>query len=31
MSEILFYHLETQPLERVLPLLLEKSLERGWR
>ena len=31
MTEILFYHLETQPLERVLPLLLEKSLERGWR
>ena len=23
--------METQPLERVLPLLLEKSLERGWR
>ncbi|HVY52312.1 MAG TPA: DNA polymerase III subunit chi [Devosia sp.] len=31
MSEILFYHLESQPLERALPLLLEKSLERGWR
>jgi DNA polymerase III subunit chi len=31
MTEILFYHLETQPLERVLPQLLEKSLERGWR
>ena len=31
MTEILFYHLESQPLERVLPLLLEKSLERGWR
>ena len=31
MTEILFYHLETQPLERVLPLLVEKSLERGWR
>lgn len=30
MSEILFYHLETQPLERVLPVLLERSLERGW-
>lgn len=30
MTEILFYHLETQPLERVLPVLLEKSLERGW-
>lgn len=31
MSEILFYHLESQPLERVLPVLLEKSLERGWK
>lgn len=31
MSEVLFYHLERQPLERVLPQLLEKSLERGWR
>lgn len=31
MTEVLFYHLERQPLERVLPLLLEKSLERGWR
>lgn len=31
MTEILFYHLETQPLERVLPQLVEKSLERGWR
>lgn len=30
MAEILFYHLESQPLERVLPVLLEKSLERGW-
>lgn len=30
-AEILFYHLETQPLERVLPVLLERSLERGWR
>jgi DNA polymerase III subunit chi len=30
-TEILFYHLETQPLERVLPQLVEKSLERGWR
>jgi DNA polymerase-3 subunit chi len=30
MSEILFYHLESQPLERVIPVLLEKSLERGW-
>ncbi|MEO6015535.1 MAG: DNA polymerase III subunit chi [Devosia sp.] len=31
MTEILFYHLESQPLERVLPVLLEKTLERGWR
>ena len=31
MTEILFYHLQHQPLERVLPVLLEKSLERGWR
>ncbi|HVV94061.1 MAG TPA: DNA polymerase III subunit chi [Hyphomicrobiales bacterium] len=31
MTEILFYHLTRQPLERALPLLLEKCLERGWR
>ncbi len=31
MTEILFYHLHRQPIERVLPMLLEKSLERGWR
>jgi DNA polymerase-3 subunit chi len=31
MSEVLFYHLEMQPLERVLPMLLEKTIERGWR
>ena len=31
MTELLFYHLHRQPLERVLPTLLEKSLERGWR
>jgi DNA polymerase-3 subunit chi len=30
-TEILFYHLQNQPIERVLPTLLEKSLERGWR
>ncbi len=29
--ECLFYHLERQPLERVLPMLLERTLERGWR
>lgn len=31
MTDVLFYHLERQPLERVLPILVEKSLERGWR
>lgn len=31
MADILFYHLETRPLEAVVPLLLEKTLERGWR
>lgn len=31
MAEVLFYHLERQPLEKVLPQLLEKALERGWR
>ena len=31
MTEILFYHLQRQPMERVLPALLEKSVERGWR
>lgn len=31
MTEILFYHLQHQPLERILPTLIEKSLERGWR
>ena len=31
MTEVLFYHLQGQPLERVLPTLLERSLERGWR
>jgi DNA polymerase-3 subunit chi len=31
MTEMLFYHLQRQPIERVLPTLLEKSLERGWR
>jgi DNA polymerase-3 subunit chi len=31
MAEVLFYHLQQQPLERVLPQLLEKTLERGWR
>lgn len=31
MTEVLFYHLERQPLESILPSLLEKTLERGWR
>ncbi|MDQ0394226.1 DNA polymerase III subunit chi [Labrys monachus] len=31
MTELLFYHLQRAPLERVLPGLLEKSLQRGWR
>jgi len=31
MTEILFYHLKGQSLEQVLPPLLQKSLERGWR
>lgn len=30
-AELLFYHLETRPLESVLPVLLDKTLERGWR
>ncbi len=31
MPEMLFYHLQGQRLENVLPSLLEKSVERGWR
>lgn len=31
MTEILFYHLRGQTPEQVLPALLQKSLERGWR
>jgi DNA polymerase-3 subunit chi len=31
MTEILFYHLQNQPLEAVLPTLLQKTLERDWR
>jgi DNA polymerase-3 subunit chi len=31
MTEVLFYHLQGQKLEGVLPPLLEKSLARGWR
>jgi DNA polymerase-3 subunit chi len=29
--EILFYHLQRRPLEAVLPQLLERSLQRGWK
>jgi len=31
LTEILFYHLQQQGLDQVLPSLLEKSLERGWK
>lgn len=31
MTEILFYELSGQTLERVLPPLVARSLERGWR
>ncbi|MDR1827859.1 MAG: DNA polymerase III subunit chi [Methylobacteriaceae bacterium] len=31
MTEVLFYQLQRQPLERVLPGLIVRSLERGWR
>ena len=31
MGEVRFYHLTERPLERVLPVMLERSLERGWR
>lgn len=31
MTDVLFYHLEQRPLESVLPALVEKTLERGWR
>jgi DNA polymerase-3 subunit chi len=30
-TEVLFYHLQNMSIENVLPPLLEKSLERGWR
>jgi len=30
-TEVLFYHLERVQLAQVLPGLLEKTLERGWR
>ena len=31
MTEALFYHLERRALEDVLPGLVDKSLQRGWR
>ena len=31
MTEILFYHLQNMNIESVLPPLLEKSLQKGWR
>ncbi len=31
MTETLFYHLERRSLDAVLPGLIEKTLERGWR
>ena len=31
MTQVWFYHLERRSLEQVLPGLLEKSLERGWK
>ena len=30
MTEILFYHMH-QPIEKALPALLEKTLQRGWK
>lgn len=31
MAEVWFYHLERQPLDKALPLLLQRALARGWR
>ncbi|MSU89874.1 DNA polymerase III subunit chi [Rhodobacteraceae bacterium 2CG4] len=31
MAEVLFYHLTAWPLDRSLPELLTRSLDRGWR
>ncbi len=30
-GEMLFYHLENQTLDRILPSLVERTVERGWR
>ncbi len=31
MTEVWFYHLETRTLDQVLPVLLVRSIARGWR
>ena len=31
MGAVYFYHLTRQPLERILPMLLDKALGAGWR
>lgn len=31
MSDVRFYHLTERPLEQVLPVMLSRCLERGWR
>lgn len=31
MTEVHFYHLQRQPLEKALPQLVEKCVARGWR
>ncbi|QHQ34915.1 DNA polymerase III subunit chi [Algicella marina] len=31
MGEVLFYHLSSTPLERTLPEILSRTLQRGWR
>ena len=30
-AEVWFYHLQSRTLEQVLPTLVERSLERGWK
>ena len=31
MGEVRFYHLTERPLEQILPVMLSRCLERGWR
>lgn len=31
MAEVMFYHLTSKPLEKTLPQLLEKTIDRGWK